>query len=49
MASYRVNDAAVAKARDLIEGRQYVVKGEWRAAQPSADDEQLLDAKRSSR
>ena len=39
MASYRVNDAAVAKARDLIEGRQYVVKGEWRAAQPSADDE----------
>ena len=39
MASYTVNDGAVEKAEQLIDRRQYVVKGEWRDAQPSADDE----------
>ena len=39
MASYTVNHGAVEKAEELIERRQYVVKGEWRSAQPSADDE----------
>ena len=39
MASYTVNHGAVEKAEELIERRQYVVKGEWRGAQPSADGE----------
>lgn len=39
MASYSVNDAAVAKAKALIAAHQYVIRSEWRAAQPSADDE----------
>ncbi len=29
MASYEVNDAAVAKARALIAGRQYVLDSDW--------------------
>jgi hypothetical protein len=45
MAAYEVNDAAVAKARALIDANQYVVRSEWRTAQPSADDENaFLDA-----
>lgn len=39
MASYSVNDAGVAHARKLIEGRQYVLDSEWGDVQPSADDE----------
>ena len=39
MAKYTVNDAAVAKARKLIEGRQYVLDSDWGSAQPRADDE----------
>ena len=39
MASYVVNEAGVAKARALIDARQYVLRSEWRAAQPTADDE----------
>jgi hypothetical protein len=39
MASYTVNDRAVAKARALIEAHQFVVRSEWREAQPSADEE----------
>ena len=45
MASYSVNDAAVARARELIEGRQYVLDSDWGDRQPSADDEnRFLDA-----
>ena len=39
MASYSVNERAVAKARRLIDARQYVLRSEWGEVQPSADDE----------
>lgn len=39
MASYTVNDQAVAKARQLIEARQYVLDSEWGDVQPRADAE----------
>ena len=39
MASYTVNDRAVARARGLIEARQYVLRSEWGEVQPRADDE----------
>ena len=39
MASYRVNEVAVARARKLIDARQYVLESEWGAVQPRADDE----------
>ncbi|MDQ3752813.1 MAG: hypothetical protein M3333_07980 [Actinomycetota bacterium] len=39
MASYLVNAAAVAKARSLIEARQYVLDSDWSDSQPSTDDE----------
>ena len=39
MASYTVNRRAVARARKLIEARQYVLDSDWGEAQPSADDE----------
>jgi hypothetical protein len=39
MASYSVNDAGVAKARALIDARQYVLRSSWGDVQPSADDE----------
>jgi hypothetical protein len=39
MASYTVNERSVAKARKLIEARQYVLDSDWGEVQPSADDE----------
>ena len=39
MASYSVNERAVARARQLIDARQYVLRSDWGDAQPSADDE----------
>ena len=39
MASYSVNEGAVAHAKRLIEGRQYVLDSEWGDVQPSAEDE----------
>ena len=39
MASYTVNDAAVAHARHLIDARQYVLESDWGAVQPNTDDE----------
>ena len=39
MASYKLNKAAVAKARRLIDARQYVLESDWGESQPSADDE----------
>jgi hypothetical protein len=36
---YLVNDAGVARARELIEGHQYVLRSEWGRVQPSAADE----------
>lgn len=37
MATYSLNDAAVAKARDLIDARQYVLDSDWGEVQPRAD------------
>jgi hypothetical protein len=39
MASYSVNPDAVARARRLIDARQYVLDSDWGAAQPRADAE----------
>ena len=39
MASYSVNKAAVARAEELIKGRQYVLRSEWGDVQPKAKDE----------
>src|SRR6188508_2693243 len=39
MASYTLNDAAMAHARKLIAGRQYVLRSDWGEVQPSAEDE----------
>jgi len=36
MASYTVNPEAVARARELIEARQYVLDSDWGSVQPSA-------------
>jgi hypothetical protein len=37
MAKYLLNEAAVAKARTLIDGRQYVLDSDWGDVQPRAD------------
>ena len=37
MASYEVNDEAVAHIRGLIDRRQYVLDSDWGDAQPSAE------------
>jgi hypothetical protein len=37
MASYEVNKAAVARARALIDARQYVLDSDWGSVQPAAD------------
>jgi len=39
MASYSVNALAVARARRLIDARQYVLDSTWGDVQPGADDE----------
>ena len=39
MASYSVNQPAVARARRLIDSRQYVFNSDWGEVQPRADDE----------
>jgi hypothetical protein len=39
MATYLVNDAGVAHARELIKARRYVLQSEWGRVQPTAEDE----------
>jgi hypothetical protein len=39
MATYSLNRRAVARARRLIDARQYVLDSDWGEVQPSADDE----------
>jgi hypothetical protein len=39
MATYAVNPAAVAHARKLIDGRQYVLDSDWGEVQPRAEAE----------
>jgi hypothetical protein len=38
VASYSVNESAVARARELIDARQYVLRSQWGEVQPSAAD-----------
>ena len=47
MAAYSVNDRAVARARQLIDARQYVLDSDWGDVQPSADDENAFLASHS--
>jgi hypothetical protein len=37
MAKYSLNEDAVAKARELIDARQYVLDSDWGEVQPNAD------------
>lgn len=39
MASYSVNDRAIAQARRLIDARQYVLDSDWGEVQPKAEEE----------
>ncbi len=39
MASYTVYKEAVARCRQLIDGRQYVLDSDWGEVQPRADDQ----------
>ena len=39
MATYTVNERAIAKARSLIRARQYVLRSDWGEVQPKADAE----------
>jgi hypothetical protein len=39
MAKYLLNKAAVTRCRQLIDAHQYVISSDWRAAQPSSQDE----------
>jgi hypothetical protein len=39
MARYSVNNRAVAKAKELIDKRQYVLNSDWGEVQPRAEDE----------
>jgi hypothetical protein len=47
MASYAVNKRGVARARRLIEARQYVLDSDWGESQPTADDENAFLASHS--
>lgn len=47
MASYSVNERAVARARELIRSRQYVVRSEWGEVQPRAADQDAFLANHS--
>jgi len=39
MASYSLNDAAVARARELIDKRQYMLNSDWGQVQPGAAEQ----------
>ena len=47
MATYSVNERGVARARKLIEARQYVLQSEWNAVQPRAEQENKFLASHS--
>ena len=47
MAKYLVNERAVAKARRLIRGRQYVLDSDWGDVQPNAEAENTFLASHS--
>src|SRR5689334_17295494 len=39
MATYKVNERALARARELIDARQYVLDSNWQRVQPRAEQE----------
>ena len=45
MAKYTLNDAAVARCRQLIDARQYVLDSDWGDVQPSAERQNSYLAK----
>ena len=47
MAKYAVNRAAVARCRELIDARQYVLNSDWGAVQPNAETQNAFLAKHS--
>ena len=47
LASYTVNDRAVARARRLVESRQYVLDSDWGDAQPRAEQQNAYLASHS--
>jgi len=47
MASYAVNEPAVARARELIDARQYVLQSDWGDVQPRAEQENAFLASHS--
>jgi hypothetical protein len=47
MASYSVNERGVARARALIDARQYVLESDWGTVQPRADAENAFLASHS--
>ena len=47
LASYSVNDRAVARARQLIKARQYVLNSNWGEVQPRAADQDAFLASHS--
>ncbi len=47
MASYSVNDRAVARAQRMIDARQYVLDSDWGDVQPNADAENAFLAAHS--
>ena len=47
MAAYTVNERGVARARELIDARQYVLDSDWGDVQPSADNENAFLASHS--
>jgi hypothetical protein len=47
MATYEVNDAAVAYALELIKARRYVLNSDWGKVQPSAEAQNAFLAKHS--
>ncbi|MEA2193359.1 MAG: hypothetical protein QOI73_3480 [Solirubrobacteraceae bacterium] len=47
MASYTRNERAVARARRLIDARQYVLDSDWGDVQPAAEDENRFLASHS--
>ena len=47
MASYALNEAAVARARDLIDARQYVLDSDWGDVQPGAPEQNAYLEKHS--
>jgi hypothetical protein len=47
VAKYTVNEAAIAKCRELIEAKQYVLDSDWGDVQPNAEAENAFLAKHS--